>query len=703
MGSIANKEVKARIVETLNTYGLEVDEQRAFSCAKKRNSCGWVENIIARLHPPDKKHVRNRSVVLMAHYDSVPMSPGAGDNGAGVATLLEIARILSVEGKNINPVIFLFTDGEEFGLLGAEAYFASHAWSKNIGYVLNLEGSGSSGNSNLLRTGPNNFRLIGLYQKNVSHYAAMSLVSEIFKRMPNDTDFSVAQRAKLSGADFAFAEDRNHYHTPLDTIENLSLNTLAHHGDNLLALTRELASVDFVKEPTGNAQFLSLFGSLLIAWHESKTLPLLLVAVLLMSSIILLTRCEYRFRQIITGILAVGCILLSVSLTNYAIFWILEVLRGPIVNYPAQLWPYYLLVAGSTLLGGLIPLLMLHRFLNYWSSTIGLWICWTVLSCITTGYLPDAANMFILPTLTALVILLVSHLLCIVGIKINRVVSASLILLVVTLFTVIHVPALIETQGLRMLMVTWLLLGLYMAAIAPLAQLGDVKRLGIMTLAGFLLVLCGGIASVNTPLYSEKKAQHINIYHLQSKDQNAWWMLDSPNPIPDRLLAVHSFEKSGNPVFPWLSQNRGPIAKAQSATMPSPQLLVVSEKRIENGRQLELQFRSPRGANYGTLLIPESARITSLSLEGIPLATSISQRSRRLYSKGFHSIHMAAIPIEGIRIQLESLSPDPFEAVVIDWSSDLPESAGELLALRAPLAVPVHRGDQSLIFTLINI
>jgi len=703
MGSAANKEVKARIVETLNAYGLEVDEQQTFSCAKKHNSCGWVENIVARLQPLDKKHIRNPSVTLMSHYDSVPMSPGAGDNGAGVATLLEIARILTGERKNLNPVIFLFTDGEEFGLLGAEAYFSSHAWSKNTGYVLNLEGSGSSGNSNLLRTGPNNIRLINLYQKNVSHYAAMSLVSEIFKRMPNDTDFSVAQRAKLSGIDFAFAEDRNHYHTPLDTIENLSLNALAHHGDNLLALTKDLADSEFVNALPGDASFLSLFGSVLIVWHESKTLPLLLVALLLMSSIVLLTRSEYSLRKVMLGILSVICILVSVSIFNYVTFWMLAFLRGPIVNYPAHLWPYYLMIGGSTFLGGLLPLLILKRFSNYWSSTIGLWICWSALSCATTSYLPAAANMFIVPTLAALAILLVSRLPIFVGKEFNQVVTSSLVLLVVSLFTLALVPALIETQGLRLLMVNWLLLGLYMAAIAPLAQLVDVKALKVMTLAGGLLILSGAAASVSVPLYSEDKAQHINIHHVQTQDQEAWWILDSPNPIPARLLAVHPFEKSENSVLPWLRQNRGTIASAQPKAMPSPQLLVISDTSIDGGRQLELQFKSARGANYGTLLIPESARLKSLSLEGIPLATTISLRSRHLYSKGFHSIHMAAIPIEGIRIQLVSASPEPIEAVAIDWSSELPESAEELLGLRAPLGVPIHRGDQSLIFALINI
>ena len=56
----------------------------------------------------------------MAHYDSVPYGPGAGDDGAGVSTRLQVARILRKAPTSRNGIVFAFTDGEEPGLLGAE-------------------------------------------------------------------------------------------------------------------------------------------------------------------------------------------------------------------------------------------------------------------------------------------------------------------------------------------------------------------------------------------------------------------------------------------------------------------------------------------------------------------------------------------------------------------------------------------------------
>lgn len=85
-----NKRVKQRIIARLDTLGLIVQEQRALGCNHVQPQCGFVENVLARI--PGRKE--GPAVLLMAHYDSVQTSMSAGDDGAGVATLLEVARIL---------------------------------------------------------------------------------------------------------------------------------------------------------------------------------------------------------------------------------------------------------------------------------------------------------------------------------------------------------------------------------------------------------------------------------------------------------------------------------------------------------------------------------------------------------------------------------------------------------------------------------
>jgi hypothetical protein len=73
------------------------------------------ENIIARMGRGPKK------IVVGAHYDAVPNSPGANDNGGGVAVLLALGRSLRQQQWNYS-VELCFFDQEEAGLIGSRQY-----------------------------------------------------------------------------------------------------------------------------------------------------------------------------------------------------------------------------------------------------------------------------------------------------------------------------------------------------------------------------------------------------------------------------------------------------------------------------------------------------------------------------------------------------------------------------------------------------
>jgi hypothetical protein len=135
---------------------LGVDAQRARPEARRAThhrqagesaTCAQVENVLAAI-PGETAD----TIVLMAHYDSVPNAPGAGDDGAAVAALLEVTRIVKSGAPYRNTTLLAFTDAEEAGPLGAEAFFAGNPATKRVKAVINLEGSGSSGPVYLLRT-----------------------------------------------------------------------------------------------------------------------------------------------------------------------------------------------------------------------------------------------------------------------------------------------------------------------------------------------------------------------------------------------------------------------------------------------------------------------------------------------------------------------------------------------------------------------
>jgi aminopeptidase YwaD len=76
------------------------------------------ENLILKLN----NNLSNPPILISAHYDTVPGSPGADDNGSGVAVLLELARIFSAHLPQNYPIHLAAFDLEEYGLLGSRAY-----------------------------------------------------------------------------------------------------------------------------------------------------------------------------------------------------------------------------------------------------------------------------------------------------------------------------------------------------------------------------------------------------------------------------------------------------------------------------------------------------------------------------------------------------------------------------------------------------
>jgi len=92
-------------------------------------------NLLVRFGPPGD------ALLVMAHYDTVPTSPGAADNAAAVGLVLELARELR-DHAPAQPVMLAFTANEEIGLVGAEALAAQHT---DIRFALALDLLGGDG------------------------------------------------------------------------------------------------------------------------------------------------------------------------------------------------------------------------------------------------------------------------------------------------------------------------------------------------------------------------------------------------------------------------------------------------------------------------------------------------------------------------------------------------------------------------------
>ena len=99
---------------------------------------GTSQNVVAEL----PGHT-DRLVILTAHYDSTPCSPGAEDNAAGTAELLALAERLA--GKKFRRTVrFVFCGAEEMGLLGSKAHSEIHSDQiDRTDFVINLDVGGN--------------------------------------------------------------------------------------------------------------------------------------------------------------------------------------------------------------------------------------------------------------------------------------------------------------------------------------------------------------------------------------------------------------------------------------------------------------------------------------------------------------------------------------------------------------------------------
>lgn len=82
------------------------------------------KNLILNL-PSDSKTEKSylSPILIAAHYDTVPGTPGADDNATGVAVLLELARVFATQPTKY-PLRLVAFDMEESGLLGSSDYVA---------------------------------------------------------------------------------------------------------------------------------------------------------------------------------------------------------------------------------------------------------------------------------------------------------------------------------------------------------------------------------------------------------------------------------------------------------------------------------------------------------------------------------------------------------------------------------------------------
>ncbi|MEU6743752.1 M20/M25/M40 family metallo-hydrolase [Streptosporangium sandarakinum] len=188
IGSPTGDRARDHLAGRLRAAGLEVEIQRSVGARSAAGPAtfGQVDNIVARLRGTNP----TGTVLIAAHYDSATMGPGASDDGAALAAMLETVRALRDGPGPRNDIVLLLSDGEEDGVLGAEAFVREHPLGRAGGVLPNWEARGVSGPSLMFETSAHNARLVELFTDAVPAPRGHSAMVELYRLLPNNTDFT---------------------------------------------------------------------------------------------------------------------------------------------------------------------------------------------------------------------------------------------------------------------------------------------------------------------------------------------------------------------------------------------------------------------------------------------------------------------------------------------------------------------------------
>uniref|UniRef100_A0A0A1WZ70 FXNA-like protease n=1 Tax=Zeugodacus cucurbitae TaxID=28588 RepID=A0A0A1WZ70_ZEUCU len=246
-------EISAIQKQKSDYFDIEVDKQVVSGQYSATRLYQGVQNVIVKLSA--KTSTSSNYLLINAHFDSVPTSPGASDDGAMVAVMLEALRVLAIsKGPLEHPIVFLFNGAEEDGLFGSHGFVSQHKWAKNCKVVINLDAAGSGGRELLFRSAANSPWLINYYSR-VPHPFANVVAEELFQYnlIPSDTDFRVFRNyAGMQGLDLAYVYNGYVYHTEFDSFTVFPKASLQNTGDNVLSLAQAIGNAPEMRKAMSN-------------------------------------------------------------------------------------------------------------------------------------------------------------------------------------------------------------------------------------------------------------------------------------------------------------------------------------------------------------------------------------------------------------------------------------------------------------------
>jgi len=685
IGSASHAEVRDYILGNLTELGLSPTVQKVPVVSQKPGSAivaGTVENIVAKLDGTNN----HQAIMLVSHYDSVPNSFGASDDGFGVSVMLETLRAIKTRGQLRNDVIFLFSDGEEIGLLGAKAFMEEHPWARNVGLVLNFDARGNSGPVIMFETSPNNQDLIYEFAKAVPRPVATSLSSEIYQRLPNSTDLTVFKEAGLPGLNFAYIKGLNHHHSYTDSVREVDESSIQHGGSYALALTSHFGNLASIGQRRGNAVYFDLLGRAFFSYSERWVLPLfLLVTVLIAATAII----GFKRRRLTIGGVGLGFVafagtVVTAWLAGAGLWRLIQKIYGDrtwVLQNNSYHSEFYLVsfVALTLALASTLYLLLFKRVSSS-NLTMGALLGLFVLSVPVHWFVPGASYLFVWSLVFSTIALATTF--------ISRNQDASIkqtivflvcaipgVLLFVPVIYLVYTALTLASAGILMAM-----LALLLATLVPHLRLMATSRTWLVPTLSVVASAAFFTAGILTPVYRQDQPKSNNIFYALNADSGkAFWA--SMDQRPDEWTSQFlSRQPERGPMFGYIPLRYEFFLKAAAPeiSVPAPQIALVSETKTDDGRTIKVRVTSPRQAPAISLFSDSGMDIVSAEIGGKNFPNVAGER---------WALNYFALPQDGVEISLHTKS-GAVKIKAVDQSYELPVFPDHSFAARPNFLIP---------------
>jgi hypothetical protein len=504
----------------------------------------------------------------------------------------------------------------------------------------------------------------------------------------------VFKRAGLAGVNFAFIGDPLRYHTPVDDLGHLDRGSLQHHGDNALAMVRALGSDGGEWSAAADAVFFDVLSFGVVRWPEVWTAPLAAVALLLVAIAVWRQRrrgaepARYGW-----GFVGVSGVVFGTAGLAWGLGWLLAALGATPYAWSAH--PLPLLVAFWSLpLGvtGAMAWLLGPRWTarGVWSAA---WLLSALAGTALAVGLPGVAYPFVVPSL-------VSGLFGVVaawragGRSLGLAGSAVLAVLVFPfawkLYEALGTPSL---PGIA-LVVAQVLIG---CAGPALALAGRRARAGLAAI-GLLLVLGGAVAAVRLAPFTADAPRPLPLvlYDGGGDGGNRWLLPAGEGELPPQLREAAAFAGAPEAPLPW-SAARYRVAPADAAgTVAPPELQGLAVERRGGSLLVRGRLLSSRNAAWAGVFVPAS-RLAGATIDGVAVTWPPRVAAVREDPEAWLGVEHVSLPDAGAALELTIAGEEPLVIHLWDGSPGVGPAGASLLAARPPWAVPIGRGDRTVV------